>query len=1470
MPLARRPAFAYGLCVREIFGGAGGWTAACLKAGLLAEEPVELYEDPARQKGPRPEHDISDAAVRDRLLKDAASLPGPGVANIWQFGTPCASFCDYGLLNSGTRTCVTPQGDGSKPAEMLGNLFADFTAKACQILYANGKEFCFESSAPSGRYPKIWDLPNVAKMRRATGAVVVPMAMCAWGLAPPDHPEQRYRKYTWWLVSPGLVPWAFLLARQCPKNHVHAQLKGANAGSGVPRTRTAGNYAPRLCEAWATVLRAAYASTWPRALVRDAMAAGADPQGLAQAKSFATPDAEADKPRAGGAPKPGEAEGEAAGDENNDENDEDAKAKEENNDENDEDAEAGDENNDKNDEDAEAKEENDDENDEDAKAEEDEAQATTSASREDNAHRCGEVPGQVQNCADKYMSFALEAPKGCTAALVEEAVARGNRLLGMAGNVETAARALGNARDAQVGNPTIGMTDPEFLRWLEPDHAAYLCEMANEGVPSRRRTEKVRVKAKAHSSACEHLQEMYDKLWEDSRHGAILWCSDEVDKELAGVHESPLGRVPKMNPDRTLSAEGRPIHDMRTANLEGSKYDHPPALQPRHRQVARQALWWQARHPKVPRLIAKRDVNRAFKWHALRPEDASEFATRLPALGGKEAVVAISLVMTFGWVGSPGEYMIHAWAAKHHHASRRPPDPGVNDTVAFSSHWLMDDGVVLEVAVGVRPWLSLVQLEKTMTQVWGPGAVNEDKRDEDGSLESCQLLWGLHMDANRMEVSLPEPKCVKAVYLLALPALQPGERKVPLKLAQELTGTAQYWATAHPAINPELAVLDRLLRQADQSTGLAQPKGTQEEVDAAWKDWDRTLELFRVMFSDSEAWQSTFTGAFAGMLSLPERLALLGQASRVRRIGGDATLDRLGSIDWGNATEGEAPSFIIQDPGPLLNHLERAPGCSGDFDTMIALLELLAYVVLAAWVGLLVLYVTDNQNTKTWLQRRRAGHPVARHLLRVLARLEAKYCFHTGGLYARTYHNITADWITREVKSLVEEDLLGRGWTKLEPPDAWGQLVDEACRGLLRIPGEEGDSADAARLHLRRRSPTPIPRGVRGRGLLLEWGEHLTPYGNAWRRIGGDALLLPLRDGVGLLTKATDQAGPQADCRWLTGSFTLDPCGQELQEVARLLAACRAQGVCWDLPRGGRIAEARACLEGNSFEVRQLAVLATEHGDVTARSRIVLLGTPRSSKAPQRENLAPEKSLIRGLGKLLLSDAAEVPLECWLQGDHYDFLWDARIATTCDRRLPWPAGHAFRRGSAQRTLVHDPQGPGATITFPGKDPAGPGNILIRAVGPKGSQARRLTPQEVWWIQGGSAALWNDLAGSGHEPEELLRVAARMLYPRGQQRHSLSGQRRPCKRVRKQAKRGRSAPGAAGTARRKPLGSRSSGGCEPGSWTPSSPAGASRRRPSRSTMRRHIAQAVKDLREARPRGGGRTSRTAAPGEAATSP
>lgn len=121
----------------------------------------------------------------------------------------------------------------------------------------------------------------------------------------------------------------------------------------------------------------------------------------------------------------------------------------------------------------------------------------------------------------------------------------------------------------------------------------------------------------------------------------------------------------------------------------------------------------------------------------------------------------------------------------------------------------------------------------------------------------------------------------------------------------------------------------------------------------------------------------------------------------------------------------------------MLEVLRTAPElCGEDVEVRIAIAELVCYVgyaaaVCEAWGGEIVAYATDNMNVRMWLASRKARAPLARHLLRILGMLEARYRFRTLAFYIRTYHNVTADWVSRESKEVVEEELLRRGWKKV-------------------------------------------------------------------------------------------------------------------------------------------------------------------------------------------------------------------------------------------------------------------------------------------------------------------------------------------------------------------------------------------------------------------------------------------------------
>ena len=100
-----------------------------------------------------------------------------------------------------------------------------------------------------------------------------------------------------------------------------------------------------------------------------------------------------------------------------------------------------------------------------------------------------------------------------------------------------------------------------------------------------------------------------------------------------------------------------------------------------------------------------------------------------------------------------------------------------------------------------------------------------------------------------------------------------------------------------------------------------------------------------------------------------------------------------------------------------LSRSEMEEQCSNVF-------ELVAFITLVIlrgphWKGHLVIWGGDNQVALEWVKTRKAGNPVARALLRVLALYEARWKFKIVVAYLRTYHNTVADSLTRDTMEAV-------------------------------------------------------------------------------------------------------------------------------------------------------------------------------------------------------------------------------------------------------------------------------------------------------------------------------------------------------------------------------------------------------------------------------------------------------------------
>ncbi|CAE7671785.1 unnamed protein product [Symbiodinium sp. CCMP2592] len=519
--------------------------------------------------------------------------------------------------------------------------------------------------------------------------------------------------------------------------------------------------------------------------------------------------------------------------------------------------------------------------------------------------------------------------------------------------------------------------------------------------------------------------------------------------------------------------------------------DHFPAIQPRYAEVVRLVMWYKSRYPGVRVLLAKKDVSEAFKWLWVEQDDCRLFGADLPTEGAtrdsrgdaSRPVTVLYLAMTFGWTGAPGEFMAFAWAIKLLHRACGPDRPEWHDSSSFRSLALMDDSVVIEPDLGLRPQLSVDALEEAIRQTLGPLAINAAKDVEEGTLTTRKLIWGLEFDTEAGTCRLPPLKVERAYHVLQSPYFDAGQTKVPLKEVQVLRGSQQFWLGVLPQLAPYLQSTNALLGPADRE-GHVVLRGNEAEQSAQWEAFWSAIELQRLLVGSRQFWEARFVSQLEHALTTPELLALPEVKRNLVWVSADATPTRLGAIDW------TARVAVACAAAPLLSPLEANAQDSTDLEArtepeedlvQIGVAELLALLVLVvarkeAWAGSVVLYLGDNTNVQDWLRKRQAGNAQANHLLKVLGALEGVHGLQVRGAYLRTYHNQTADDLTRlDPDKVMEQQRL----TRLSVPDDWGRVLEEAWhrRALLWVGQPDSDRQMALQLAARRIGPAP-PRAM--------------------------------------------------------------------------------------------------------------------------------------------------------------------------------------------------------------------------------------------------------------------------------------------------------------------------------------------------------------------------------------------------------
>ena len=736
---------------------------------------------------------------------------------------------------------------------------------------------------------------------------------------------------------------------------------------------------------------------------------------------------------------------------------------------------------------------------------------------------------------------------------------------------------------------------------------------------------------------------------------------------------------------------------------------------------------------------------------------------------GFKSLTLLSLVLTFGWNGSPVEYGIFGQAWKVLHRGWCPPHPQWHDLVPYHSKLLMDDQVLVEPSLGVRPWLSRRAAEFCARQVFGPDCINQSKKGQEGKFAESQTVWGLTMDTKAFTLQLPPPKVERLHGLAADPSCDRGSRTLEVLMVQRLRGMLTFAVVTRPQLLPELGAIDRMLATTDPGGKRVAPVGSPAQVDRIWTEWWEAVEALRVYTADPAAWVSHFTLGLTAVLSPRERLALPGAAEQLLWAGGDSTLERLGCIDF------DARVWGVLEAREVFGRIQELEPFAED-DIIISLGELFAFLLLAiaqvvAWRGRIVLYVTDNQVVQTWLTKRYARNALARFGLRLLGRLEAVGDFTSVAAYVWTKHNLAPDFITRAPMSEVLYDFELRGYSRLDLESPWKEMVASCAAGRpLALPGESSPTAAAARRIADIARPLPaqitMPIGLR----VLEWRAHFGSYSPIWNHRRVDAWVMPHRETVEAWKILRPQRAKVFRPRQavknhsydlVVTSLTPDPSGEALWRFAEAAAEVHAPLLFFDAPVICGVWDAVTIRSAGAYEVRAAEVLTTALGARTARRRLLGAGAHSADTAERvlTAVLACTRSCAEAMGPGLLPVEA-VDSALWLDPQIGRVTIDPRIVTTCDRLLPRPVGR-WEYDQSQH-LVYDTAGPSLGARTVGTLPLGYGNSLVRDIRGPPPQVRRLDPVEVWTIAGHNPGIMAQARSLGASEDDCMRLVCREL------------------------------------------------------------------------------------------------------------
>ena len=646
----------------------------------------------------------------------------------------------------------------------------------------------------------------------------------------------------------------------------------------------------------------------------------------------------------------------------------------------------------------------------------------------------GNLVSKIPTCAQRYLggiNVDFSLANICAVASL------GDRLNNLSGEVRISARHIQNLilkkrSHLITGLKCWGGKDPQLVDQIIDYHSRGVIPIYRGGSPPTPRVRGFPYKK-------QQSMEIMEKLWKDVRNGRMLVCTSRTISEYDQIACTPSTLVTKKMPDRTLSTDMRLISDVRLINNFCDKEDYPQCINPSLEDIATRVEYLDRCFPGVPRRVTKRDVNDAFKRVATHPDCVSILCTEFPGseLGLEFDLVFFWLALPFGWSASPGYFQNCARLVTLLHCMRKPVSP-LTGLLSFASLMFVDDAMLIDVDLPGRLEQSAQVWEHCCEMVLDHDSVSDKKKVVEGTWEEEHILLGFHVNVESKVIRLPDANIEGARITIHKPDFDPGNTVILLKRLQELRGLFTHYSNCNPKWKIFARPIDELLAYSDVCSMWIRC----DDSDYWIAFWNMIGFLRRLSVCDP-AWHYLFTGTLLDLLPVSKRFTGPIMREDILWFSGDATMTRVSCINWNSKEIICQPVSDLLDPF-LPRHQQGL---------IIADIELLSIVLsLVVWGSnaqdSVLLIVSDNTNAISWMNKKRAKKGIARRLLETFLHwiVDHDITFHS--IYARTYHNVSADALTRNSVTQIESWMEETGFTWIELPEVWTEFCQSAgCHG---------------------------------------------------------------------------------------------------------------------------------------------------------------------------------------------------------------------------------------------------------------------------------------------------------------------------------------------------------------------------------------------------------------------------------------